>query len=686
MSLGLFVITIHLFTFVFFCQLSARFSSLFLPHGNRLSHPSMDRHLDNYQAVVGDALRLLESSQLSDARLSSWQTVLCGLLRSAANSTAGRHTTTNPTGTLQFPTDLPSLNARLSEPFVHTVCATALSDAILQFFQQFIASANTDDLSVAAQSNSLPVGHGRLREMFDPLLSFVAFVTIVCDYRGDISRAWSAYSACLRGTTTRDRTPAPQPSPPNVVVLNPINQISNNPLGWRVLLALFFGVQSTDRPVSLRNSSIKTPHYDVRHAIVSRWIQATAANGYQKVTNCAEFYKDAMRKYDGDAPPSLLAKAFAHGGFESLDEFLGEGNNIDVIMGITDLLIPDDMADMARAHLQSPRVRLDPLKAAVPQYEELVKLFDGRSKLKRYKVAHPTDPDGAFYVMVLANLLSGRSYAWCYFLLNQRTAYIVPDGMSRGNHMLSVSTMRPDWHPDAVFAIGSGNGSSVVKFYPCKRSNTKLEVAIYRILNLVLAAVSEGIVEYLAEHGGAEDCGFQHHGINTILSNLFDTVKVGFGPHSDSDPTNSREPGESYEDTFLPLASELATFTLCFPSPELFTNPDCKDAHVAVYKYSASSSGAPLLPIVAEHGFESTKVLEVPGNGCSYQSQLSQLDCFHSVSMKHNYRCHKDCVRFIASARKQPLRDASSSLRPRIALWEKRSQQSFAKAKKMTAR
>ena len=117
MSLGLFVITIHLFTFVFFCQLSARFSSLFLPHGNRLSHPSMDRHLDNYQAVVGDALRLLESSQLSDARLSSWQTVLCGLLLSAANSTAGRHTTTNPTGTLQFPTDLPSLNARLSEPF-----------------------------------------------------------------------------------------------------------------------------------------------------------------------------------------------------------------------------------------------------------------------------------------------------------------------------------------------------------------------------------------------------------------------------------------------------------------------------------------------------------------------------------------------------------------------------------------
>ena len=150
----------------------------------------------------------------------------------------------------------------------------------------------------------------------------------------------------------------------------------------------------------------------------------------------------------------------------------------------------------------------------------------------------------------------------------------------------------------------------MVKFYPCKRSNTKLEVAIYRILNLVLAAVSEGIVEYLAEHGGAEDCGFQHHGINTILSNLFDTVKVGFGPHSDSDPTNSREPGESYEDTFLPLASELATFTLCFPSPELFTNPDCEDAHVAVYKYSASSSGAPLLPILKEDGFEGTSSWE----------------------------------------------------------------------------
>ena len=567
------------------------------------------------------------------------------------------------------------------------MCATALSDAILLFFQEFVASADGEDLSVAAQSNSLPEGHGRLREMFDPLLSFVVFVTIVCDYGGDISRAWSAYSACARGTT-RDTTRRQLSL--NAVISNPISHISNHPLGWRVLLALFFGVtagrQNNHRSASLRKSSIKTPHYDVRHVIVSRWIQATLAKGYQKAPNCAKFYQDAMTKYAGDAPSSLLAKAFAHGGFESLNEFLGEGKNLDVIMGITDLLIPDDMADLSMAHLQSPRVHLDPLKAAVPQYEELVKLFDGRSKLKRYKVAHPTDPDGAFYVMVLANLLSGRAYAWCYFLLNQRTAYIVPDGMTKGNSMLSVSTMRPDWHPDAVFAIGSGNGSTGVKFYPCKRSNTKLEVATYRIVNLVLAAVSEGIVEYLAEHGGAENCGFQHHGINTILSNLFDTVKVGFGPHDDSDPTTSREPGESFKETFLPLVSELATFTLCFPSPELFTNPDCEDAHVAVYKYSASSSGTPLLPILKEDGFEGTKQLEVPGNGGSYQSQLSQLNCFHRVSMKRSYRCHKDCVRFIASARKQPLRDASSSLGPRIALWEKKSRQSFSKAKKMTAR
>ena len=87
------------------------------------------------------------------------------------------------------------------------MCATALSDAILQFFQEFIASANADDLWVAAQSNSLPPeGHdGRLREMFDPLLCFVAFVTILSEYRsGDISFAWSAYTVCACGRT-RDR-------------------------------------------------------------------------------------------------------------------------------------------------------------------------------------------------------------------------------------------------------------------------------------------------------------------------------------------------------------------------------------------------------------------------------------------------------------------------------------------------
>ena len=171
----------------------------------------MDRHLvDNYQSVVGDALHLLRSSQISDVVwLSSWQSILCDLLLSPADSTAGRHTTTNPSWDPSVPTgDLPLPNARLSEPFVHTVCATALSDAPLQFFQEFIASANTEDLWVVAQSISLPPeGHdGRLREMFDPLLSFVAFVTILSDYRsGDISLAWSAYSVCARGRT-RDRT------------------------------------------------------------------------------------------------------------------------------------------------------------------------------------------------------------------------------------------------------------------------------------------------------------------------------------------------------------------------------------------------------------------------------------------------------------------------------------------------
>ena len=655
-------------------------TTLLLGSFRYLSSSPMDRHIDNHQSVVNDALKLLKGRQKSDLRLQSWKMVLCDLLQSVSCSTAGQHTTSNPTGTLLFPTNLETLNSSLTNPFVYTVCATSLSDAILLFFQEYVSSADKAELSVAAQKNSPPAESGRLRAMFDPLLSFVAFVTILYEYQGDIHRTWSAYALGIGNSHPTE------PVSPSLVSSDPINLIFLRPWGWRVILALFFGVVDGHRPPSLRHTSITIPHYDVRSWILGRWVHAFATRGTPKVAICGQIYLDAMKKYSGDVAPSLLAEAFARGGYESLKDFVG-GTNIDKKMGITDLLIPDELAEMARAHFELPRVHLDPIKAAIPNYEQLEKIFDRRgTEVRRYKVRHPTDASGAFYVLVLDNIFSARAYGWIWWLLTKGTAFIVPDGMTKGNSMLSVSTKPPDWHPDAVFAIGSGNGGSGVKFYQCKKSNTKLEEALYRVLNLVLASLSEGIAEYLAQNGGPENCDYHHHWINTILTNLFDTVKVGFGPHGDSDPTNSRNPGESYEDSYLPLASELVSCTVCLPSPELFTNLECPEAGTAVYKYSASASGTPLLPVIKEGGFEDSKQVEVGGNGLSIQGQLSQFQCFHSVSMKHSYRCHKNAVRFIASARKQPLHDQSSSLDSRLAVWEKSSRQSFKEARRLTKR
>ena len=351
----------------------------------------MDRHIDNHQSVVSDALKLLKGRQKSDLRLQSWKMVLCDLLQSVSCSTAGQHTTCNPTGTLLFPTSLETLNTSLTNPFVYTVCATSLSDAILLFFQEYVSSADKAELSVAAPKNSPPAESGRLRTMFDPLLSFVAFVTILYEYQGDIHRTWSAYALGVGNS-----------HPTSIVSSDPINLIFLR----EGHTCSFFGVVDGHRPPSLRHTSITILHYDVRSWILGRWVHAFGTRGTPKVSLCGQIYLDAMKKYSGDVAPSLLAEAFARGGYESLKDFIG-GANIDKKMGITDLLIPDELAEMARAHFQLPRVHLDPIKAAIPNYEQLEQIFDRRgTEVRRYKVTHPTDASGAFYVLLLDSIFS----------------------------------------------------------------------------------------------------------------------------------------------------------------------------------------------------------------------------------------------------------------------------------------
>ena len=161
------------------------------------------------------------------------------------------------------------------------------------------------------------------------------------------------------------------------IALDPINQISHYPLGhWRVLLARFFcvvtagGRQSNHPSASLRNSALKILHYDVRRAIISKLIQATAARGYQNVSHCvlAFYYQDAVTKYTGDALPSLLVQAFARSRRFRITEGVSWSRPVEHQRddGITGLLIPDEMADPARAHLQSPCMPLDPSRPPYP--------------------------------------------------------------------------------------------------------------------------------------------------------------------------------------------------------------------------------------------------------------------------------------------------------------------------------
>ena len=143
----------------------------------------------------------------------------------------------------------------------------------------------------------------------------------------------------------------------------------------------------------------------------------------------------------------------------------------------------------------------DPIICAFPngQYDELAKKFSSGSGLTGYQFGHPSKRDAKFRVMVAPNVFSALYYAFNWLVANKETATIVPECLQSGVYVVSVSTARPESKPDAVFAVGSGEGKEPIKFYPCKQHNTPLEEALFTIMNMMSFRLSHGMWSYLEE-------------------------------------------------------------------------------------------------------------------------------------------------------------------------------------------
>ena len=170
-------------------------------------------------------------------------------------------------------------------------------------------------------------------------------------------------------------------------------------------------------------------------------------------------------------------------------------------------------------------------------------------------------------------------YLAAYSLLNHYTPVLLPEGGGKGVVALTVSTRRPDWNPDAVFAIGKGAGN--IYLYPCKKEYTPLENAVFAIMNAASHAITEGMRVDLQSSGHDDARMFHHCEIKLMLTVYNGLVKASFGKHHDSDPTNSRRTDETYEGTLLPLIGQLT-----YPETICRDLDSGEQADAAVYHYT----------------------------------------------------------------------------------------------------
>ena len=146
-------------------------------------------------------------------------------------------------------------------------------------------------------------------------------------------------------------------------------------------------------------------------------------------------------------------------------------------------------------------------------------------------------------------------------------------------------------------------------------------------MNAASHVITEGMRVDLQSSGRDDARMFHHCEIKLMLTVYNGLVKASFGKHHDSDPTNSRRPDETYEETLLPLIGQLTSFTLSLVDPETI----CRDldsggqADAAVYHYTDAQRGKPILPMNDVDGFEDGRII-IKGNNLAMQGLMSQLD------------------------------------------------------------
>ena len=366
-------------------------------------------------------------------------------------------------------------------------------------------------------------------------------------------------------------------------------------IGWDMILALFFGFdgaitekRSGPLPQNFWRNHVTSFNTDelvfLLKRISSRIVLARVA-GSKKF--CIDERKQVMDMLSKPVAQSDLDHVFSGLFFTRIKQFVDVGLYLDTASGeIKQLqtIIDENSSE------QSTPSRLSTGPVSIQPQVEL------------WKGTPQSDDDTdqpPFHLMVMNNVVTPSLHRWIWEELNSHPLLKMKNPGST-DRLISVATTLPNKNSKTYFVIGKpgANTNSSLHCYQLREETFPHDVVLLNLANYVLGLYGDSVEKHLSENDSIVSRAYQSMPVTMKIETFSPSNNIGYGSHSDSDITNTRNNGENFRDVPLPLEEELMTLTMIFCDPQAYSNNNSQNRNApGKTKYVYTTRNNDVIPL-----------------------------------------------------------------------------------------
>ena len=296
---------------------------------------------------------------------------------------------------------------------------------------------------------------------------------------------------------------------------------------------------------------------------------------------CALKRNEILRQYEDPVPQGTLDNIFGGRFHQRIKEICDEGIHFDIASGER-----DRFSACLESHIAGAQDNKAKTEGQGPDTEEperkRVSTCGPKIQLWKY---HPPEPLPSYHLMVINNFLSPPFHRWFWKEINSHPVMrMAKNTNNSSDRYISVATTLPNKNNRSYFMVGKRKQDA--RFYQIREETYPHDVALLNIANYVLTQYECSVQDFLASDSKLKSRQYKHLPVTVKMESFSPPNNVGFGSHTDADPTNTRTEGQSFQECALPKQDELMTLTMIFCDPEAYPPSVAEDTgRVGTTKY-----------------------------------------------------------------------------------------------------